>query len=159
MSGKERDPYKFDPETAEDVLRTIRAGNFLETAAAFAGVTPKTVRNWLRKGARQKEGPLADFARDYAEAEATAETYALAQITRSRDWAAAAWRLERRFGKRWSRKAALELSGPDGGPIESTVHTLSDLVRAAAGRQKVSVGTKEARAPGEEDGAGGGDAG
>lgn len=34
------------------------------------------------------------------------------------DWRAAAWLLERRLPARYARREALEVSGPDGGPVE-----------------------------------------
>ena len=40
----------------------LRAGNYLETAAAAAGVSKFSVDAWLRKGARQKSGKFWEFS-------------------------------------------------------------------------------------------------
>ncbi len=42
-------------------------------------------------------------------------------------WAAAAWKLERRNSKRWGRTDKLEHSGPDGGPVKTHEMTLEEL--------------------------------
>jgi hypothetical protein len=38
-------PSDFNPATAGVIVEAVRRGNFLETAAAMAGVTARTVRN------------------------------------------------------------------------------------------------------------------
>ena len=90
----------------------IRDGNYVETAAAIAGIAKNTFYDWVRQGARladrldkgeklwQKEMRLVDFS--YAVKKATAESEAsdLAKINKAASdgaWQAAAWRLERRF--------------------------------------------------------------
>jgi hypothetical protein len=53
-----------DPITVGDrIISAIRAGNYIETAAAFAGVNKDTIYHWLREGARARarlEAALAD---------------------------------------------------------------------------------------------------
>lgn len=39
------------------------------------------------------------------------------------DWNAAAWRLERKYPKRWGKTDKIEHSGPDGGPITTSKET------------------------------------
>jgi hypothetical protein len=52
-----------DPITVGDrIIGALRAGNYVETAAAFAGVHKDTIYHWLREGARaiaRTEGALA----------------------------------------------------------------------------------------------------
>lgn len=77
------------PVTVGDhVIAKIASGNFLETAAASAGISKRTVHNWLREGARlaaeieegrievdpdSHEAALVDFSERYALAEAAWE--------------------------------------------------------------------------------------
>jgi transposase len=139
----------------EVIVQAVRAGNYVETAAALAGVSKDTVYHWLREGARAStkttrltpfERHAVTFSDAVAQAEAESESgdvgvlTSLAQgVTRverivvdqegneiSRTVLAERvppndrvlmWRLERRFGARWGRQR-VELSGPDGGPVE-----------------------------------------
>lgn len=112
-------PTKLDPEIASGILRYIAAGNYLETAAGANGIPPATVRNWLKWGARYRQGygpdgtgrrspkhkVYAEFLAAYEQAEAEAEAAALLNIAKSgkEDWRAEAWRLERRHPARWGR--------------------------------------------------------
>ena len=66
-------PSKLTPELARRICDLVRAGNYLETAAAAAGIGHDTIRDWLRKGARARSGPHHDFAEAFARADAEAE--------------------------------------------------------------------------------------
>lgn len=96
---------KLTPETHQRIVSYVRAGNFRVTAAAAAGISPVTLRDWLRRGARGEE-PFVQFREDVDAAEAQAEARDVALISRAaeHDWKAAAWRLERKVGRRWGRK-------------------------------------------------------
>lgn len=104
--GKGR-PTKFTPEVTSKILTAIRAGNYIETAAAWAGVNKQTIYDWLRQGAAQEKGPFRDFSDSVGEALAHAEVADLqnvAEAAKKGNWQAAAWRLERRNPSRWGRK-------------------------------------------------------
>jgi hypothetical protein len=98
------------PELTDDVHETIveylRAGNFIETASAAAGVSVRTVRNWLRLGA-DVDSEYATFRREalaaIAEAEHTAVAF-LRAAAEGGDTKAATWWLERRHPARWGLK-------------------------------------------------------
>lgn len=111
----------------------IQAGNFLETAAAYVGISVSTLRDWIRRGEREAqrlstknaksnktEEPYLEFSAAIKKAQAEGEIRDVLLIGNAarEAWQAAAWRLERRFPDRWGRKGKLELSGPSGGPIE-----------------------------------------
>jgi len=54
-------------EAVQDIIVTaIRAGNYLETAAACAGIHKQTFYGWLHRGANAKEGD--DIYRDFLDA-------------------------------------------------------------------------------------------
>lgn len=113
-------PTKLSPELGASIIAALRRGNFLETAAALAGVDAATVRRWLKRGVAEPESPFGTFATAARVALAEAEDHDLAAIGRAADtgaWQARAWRLERRFPDRWARRARYEHTGPGGGPI------------------------------------------
>lgn len=125
-------PTKFSPEIAARIIDAVRAGNYLETAAACAGLSKDTLYRWLKRGARAQGGAYRQFADDVAAALAVAEARDVATIDRAADgydvvriketvedgrvaavetvrtrefaWQAAAWRLERKFPDRWGRR-------------------------------------------------------
>ena len=138
-------PTKLTPELQENVLKVIRSGNYIETACAYVGINKSTFYDWLKRGAREKdrvaknprarvrkdEQPFVDFSNAVEKALAHAEIRDVAIIGKAAEenWQAAAWRLERKFPDRWGRKEkyALEHSGKDGGPIETSHKEELDL--------------------------------
>lgn len=100
-------PTKFTPEVTSKILAAIRGGNYIETAAAWAGVDKVTIYDWLKQGAAQDTGKFRDFSNAVAEALAHAEiadVNYVGEAAKKGDWRAAAWRLERRNPKKWGRQ-------------------------------------------------------
>lgn len=99
-------PTKFTVELGNDIVRWVQAGNYVETAAGSCGVTPGTVRRWMRDGARAKKGALHDFSRAIKKAEYLAHSQGLARLRShgGKSWQADAWFLERRWPHLWGRK-------------------------------------------------------
>lgn len=109
-------PTKFTPDVTSKILTAIRAGNYIETAAAWAGVNKQTIYDWLRQGAAQDKGAFRDFSDSVGEALAHAEVADLQQVAEAAkkgNWQAAAWRLERRNPSRWGRKDRAPLTPED----------------------------------------------
>jgi transposase-like protein len=89
------------------IVLAIRAGNYVETAARLNGVSKSLLYEWLKRGniRRPPEGcPYVALVEAIQEALAYAEARDLEAIRKAatKDWKAAAWRLERRFPKRWA---------------------------------------------------------
>lgn len=91
------------------LLAAVKAGCRLPVAARLAGVSPKTVNEWVRRG-RGHDGrpaiePYVGFIRAVEQAEAEAEVAAMAAIRKAMpgDWRAAAWFLERTHPE-WRRR-------------------------------------------------------
>jgi hypothetical protein len=104
-------PVSLTPEEQAKIIQFLRLGNYLETAAALAGVTRSAVLAVFHQGALQMSGPSYQFlvAARRATAEAEATDLAIIQMAaRKGDWRAASWRLERRFGARWGGSDELE---------------------------------------------------
>lgn len=120
-------PIKLNAEVQADIVKAIKAGNYLETAAAYAGINKSTLHDWLRRGEREKQsrekGEVAtekeqifvEFSDSVEKALAEAEVRDVYTISKAAEsqWQAAAWRLERKFPKKWGRKdyQKLEHSG------------------------------------------------
>lgn len=117
-------PTKLTPEVQHRIVQAIQAGNYMETAAAYAGINKTTLYDWLRRGAREKErlernsrarmrkaeAPYVEFSNAVEKALAEAEMRDVMLIGKaaSEQWQAAAWRLERKFPQRWGRRVAIE---------------------------------------------------
>lgn len=132
-------PTKLTPELTVKICDMLRAGNYLETAAAYAGVDKATLHRWLKRGRaemdrvegsigkakiRKAEQPFVDFCNSVEKALSEGEVRDLIIISNAAktDWKAAAWKLERKFPDKWGRKERVEAnlhhSGKDGGPIK-----------------------------------------
>jgi hypothetical protein len=94
---------ELTPEIEKSILDATRIGNYIETAAAYAGVTKVVLLEWLRVGMEEESGRLHDFAEAVRRAQAEAEVRDVATITKAaqKDWRAAAWRLSQKFPDRW----------------------------------------------------------
>jgi transposase len=113
---------KLTPEIQQKIVDALRMGNYVETAAAYAGIHKSTLYEWLKRGARSydENDKFRKFADAVEIAMAEAEMRDVAVIAKaSKDnWQAAAWRLERKYPGRWGLKTQHEISGKDGNPIE-----------------------------------------
>lgn len=117
-------PTKLTSEVQHRIVQAIQAGNYMETAAAYAGINKSTLYLWLKRGAREKErleknsrarmrkaeAPYVKFSNAVEKALAEAEMRDVMIIGKaaSEQWQAAAWRLERKFPQRWGRRVAIE---------------------------------------------------
>lgn len=149
-------PSKFTPLRQKRILDAVRAGNYLETAAAFGGVHYDTLNEWIKRGdAIAKElsvdeddiaealpdlDPLDREFYEFSEAvrreAAEAEVGLVLEIRAAayKDWRAADAMLSKRYQERWGRRfIQKEISGPGGGPIRTRDETpiVSDADRLA----------------------------
>lgn len=129
-------PTKLNYEVQEKIIQAIKAGNYMETAAAYAGINKSTLYDWLKRGEREKqrmgknpryrirksEKPYVEFSDAVEKALAEAEMRDVLLIGKAAEeqWQAAAWRLERKFPDRWGRrvldvehKGSLEVKNDD----------------------------------------------
>lgn len=128
-------PTKYTPELGHAIVTAIRAGNYVETAAAAHGISKDSLYAWMRKGATMQPTPpdraklflvkvdtgngfreepmpvnLRDFSDAVKKAWASSEVADVARIgiASARSWQAAAWRLERKNWQRWGTKRGAE---------------------------------------------------
>lgn len=131
-------PTKRTPERRVAILNALRIGNTRRAAASFAEIDHATFYRWLDED--------ATFRDSVEKAEADAEARFLGQIAKAASdgtWTAAAWWLERRRPDDYRRRDNMELTGRDGGPIESrdVTGTLSDADIRTALREAERLAT------------------
>lgn len=113
-------PTSLTPAIKKKIVTCIEKGNYLDTAAAFAGVHRTTLNDWLRRGDDEEQGIYRDFSDEVHTAMAKAEIDAIEVINTvgKKVWQAKAWWLERRFAEKWGKKDKIEHTGPNGKSIE-----------------------------------------
>lgn len=118
-------PTKLSDEVEKDIIQAIEMGNYMETAAAYAGISKEVFYKWLRKGREQTKGRLHDFVHSIEKALAASEVHDVLNVSAaaSVSWQAAAWRLERKFPDRWGRRDVIQHTGPEGGAIQIETRT------------------------------------
>jgi len=141
-------PTKLTSEVHARIVQAIQAGNYMETAAAYAGISKTTFFEWLRRGARERErlakdqrarpskreAPYAEFAVAVEQALAAAEVRDVALIAKAaeKEWTAAAWRLERKFPAKWGRRIAVD-EGEKRNTARSALVEMMQRLREEAG--------------------------
>jgi transposase len=130
-------PTKLDPQIASRIVDLVRAGNFMETAAATCGIHRVTLYRWLEKGEAQKEGALRAFYLAVTRAEADSEARDLLIITKAApgDWRASAWRLERRYPRKYGPQVQVTLRQE----MENLIGTLRERLSPGTFREVMNV--------------------
>ena len=107
------------PEVSKKICDAIRAGNHLNVAARYGGVSYGTLMMWMDKGRKAKsrngrDGIYLEFLEAVEEAEAGAEVAAVLhwRSAMPKDWKAAQKFLEVKYGERWAPKP--DQMGPNG---------------------------------------------
>lgn len=123
-------PLKLTSETQERIVQAIRAGNYVEIAAQYAGIGKTTLYRWLEQADDPEADDIYREFRDALEsAKAQAEVRNVALIQRAADegtWQASAWFLERTAWQRWGRRTML--TGADGGAVKVEVDNRQALL-------------------------------
>lgn len=98
-------PTKLSDETLRKITNALRAGNYIETAARYAGIASSTLYEWLDRGERGERGYVEFYEQvELARAEAEVSDVAHLRIAGKTNWQAYAWMLERRHPTRWGRR-------------------------------------------------------
>lgn len=107
-------PTKLTQEIADEIIKLIEAGNYVETAAGCCGIQKSTLYRWLRRGARAKSGLHRLFCDAVKKADGRAEAAGVVRIRQAgkQAWQADAWFLERRFRDRWGKNVIIESQEP-----------------------------------------------
>jgi transposase len=117
MKGTNREnfgrPTKLTMELQNKLCELLKWGNYIETACAYCQVSKTTLYEWMKLGNREEEGIHRDFLNAVHSAMAEAEMRDVQNIFNAAktDWKASAWRLERKFPKKWGRQERLSDDG------------------------------------------------
>lgn len=92
-------PSKLTPEVQEKIVSAIRAGNYAQIAAAYAGIGETTYYRWMQQGREATSGKYREFRQAVKTAESEAEVRAVAMVQSHmpNNWTAAMTFLERKF--------------------------------------------------------------
>lgn len=125
-----RKDKRQDEKFVANLCQALRSGNTKKNACLLAGCSETQLYKWLRDTDCDIEGTLAhQFAESIKKsiAEAQNRNIVLIQKAAQNNWTAAAWYLERSDPSNWGRRDKHEVSGPDGGPIETMAITERSL--------------------------------
>jgi len=110
-------PTKLTDELAQRIVAAVRAGSYLEEAAASVGVHRDTLFAWLADGRAGKSEMHTAFSDAVERARAEDAVRDVALITKAAtmpageiDWRAAAWKRERKDPSRWGPKVRITLT-------------------------------------------------
>ncbi|MER7362662.1 hypothetical protein [Nonomuraea wenchangensis] len=135
-------PSKLTPELRDQICRHLEAGHFLGTAADLCGVGRSTVHRWMARGEEEGAPPeYLEFREALTRARARASVVLVSAAfadaaggtlvrevirpdgTQERAWTPPNGRialelLARMFPDEWRPVKAVEVSGPQGGPMK-----------------------------------------
>ncbi len=122
---------KLTKEIIENLAKALEAGNYMETACEYVGISKTTLYRWLAEAEQDKAKPifreLSDAVR-HSRAKAEVRNVYKIQQAAEESWQAAAWWLERSHSKKWGRQQKVELSGADGGSINVSLDNKAKLL-------------------------------
>jgi hypothetical protein len=138
------------PELVEELASYFSKGATVKIAAGKIGIPPGRLRMWLAEGEREidsiyedKTGEPTELGSLYDECVKAVAGYLLERVDTLTEadagWQAAGWILERR-DEDFNPAAKVEVSGPQGGPIEHEGRTISALVDVIAFAQGIGAG-------------------
>lgn len=102
---------KYTPEVVKKLTDAIKLGATYELASGYAGVSPATLYEWLKK-----KPEFLEAVKDAEGAGAVGWLARIEQAAKDGTWQAAAWKLERRYPQEYGRTVQ-EHQGKDGTPL------------------------------------------
>ena len=116
---------KLTPDVQKRICEGIELGLTHALAAQYGGVNRSSLYDWLAKGEAETKGRHRTFSDAFRAAESRGAARCMATILKASQagtWQAAAWIMERRHGYVARQDIRQEVSGPDGGPVETAHH-------------------------------------
>lgn len=116
-------PSKLTPDVQERILHALKLGASRPDAALFAGIGERTLREWMRLGAEEPEGPFRELRAKVLEAETHVKVTLVGCVLKAAvsDWRAALALLQCRHPSEFGDKGVLFL----------VRHALAEMQKAA----------------------------
>lgn len=117
-------PKKMTDQVVELLVRAAEHGLPPTRAAAWAGISYTTLCDWRSRGEEDRERDVdTEYSRllvrlEQAEAQKALDSLDLITAP-NKPWTAHAWFLEHRFPADFGTRQVVEMSGPNGGPIQT----------------------------------------
>lgn len=129
---------KLNEQTQAVIVEAIRKGNYIDNAAAMAGIAESSYYHWIERGDADIEAGKVTIYSEFSEAIKRAKAEGeqidldlIAEAAGKGNWQAAAWRLERRFPTKWGKQEKLQLE--HSGKIGAAEMTDAELDALIAG--------------------------
>lgn len=108
MSSKNKGgrPSKLTPELQEEIVISIKRGDWTETTCATVGIDKSTFYAWMKRGKKEtRHTRYKKFYEEVKRAQAISEARAVAIISKAAEkyWKAGAWMLERKYPEKWGK--------------------------------------------------------
>ena len=102
----QHNPVKLTPEVEKRLLDALEAGNHVEVAVQYAGISRRTFYLWLKWGREGDNPRLREFYEAVQKARVGAEVRAVAHLVQAMetDWRAALAFLTHKFPRRWGNR-------------------------------------------------------
>ncbi len=157
--GRVGAPLKLTQEIQDTIVKFIRAGSYLETAARAAGISKVTLYSWMNR-AHRGEPDFILFMNSVEKAMAEVEIAQVAGLLQAggEHWQARAWWLERTKSKKFGRQVRVE--GDEDNPLNVRVEdkridldklSVEELRELKRLRAKVRVSDDDEDENGDED--------
>lgn len=128
MGNRESGKPKYTPEVHRQIVDALKVGAFKKHAANAAGISERTLADWLQWGAEGRE-PYVELLRDVEQAIAADAVRNQTIISKAAagehagDWKAAAWNLERKFPRLYGSMASGHDQVPADKPFSPWKHS------------------------------------
>lgn len=122
-------PTKLEEVAAAKIVAALKGGAFRKVASAWAGISERTMREWMALGKAKPTSPYGAFRRNVIEAETGAEIFVggVAFKGASSDPEYALRYMAIRWRKRWNPRHQVTVSGDPRAPLQ--VESSIDLSR------------------------------
>lgn len=128
---------KIGVSERKQILAIVKVGGSIADAAGVLGVTPKTVRNEMRRDPA--------FYLGVNKARKSGKMRLIKKVGTAKPWQAAAWMLERQYGSEYGRRERHEITGKGRGPIQVEAKRAVDYEAIESEIQGIAAVTRMAR--------------
>ena len=120
---------KCTPEVTEVMAECVKLGMPISDACKYAVIDEKSHYRWMRDGEDGKEGPFREYflALTRADGDFVRSNLEIIRKGAAKKPAAAQWLLERRRAEDFGDKSKVEISGPNGGPVQVVAPEIHQL--------------------------------